>query len=211
MMTWLAPASAARSGPTPTTLWNSRAAAYLVKRHEAWGIQLNWYTVNGSLPPPDTQPPPAPGIKHLVVYNCTGNPDFPTIDPVRPLSLWVRDATTGGAFTGATHAVNNWSGNSCGPSAFSGQPFTYDPRATGHLYVIQAVDYTLPGCTDDPLNGGSNNCLPSTITILGDTAGLQWQTTVTPGLRPTRSRVKRVRACTPRRGSAPRSPGRRST
>ena len=131
------------------------------------------------MPPPDQQPPPAPGIKHLVVYNCAGSPSFPDIDPIRPLSFWVRDATTGGAFTGGTHIVNNWLGQNCGSSGFSGQPFTYNPPITGHVYVIQAVDYTLPGCTDDPLNGGSNNCLPSTVAIVGDTNGLEWQTTVT--------------------------------
>jgi hypothetical protein len=136
----------------PVALWNSSAEAYLVYRHQVWGPDLDWYQVGGSI---RTPPPPAEplGIRVVKLFNCVGSPSFPSIDPPRPLSIWWRDVTAGAPFSGATKVQSNWSGVTCGTRVYNGEPFTFiapNPAHTNHLFVFKAIDYTRPGCSDDP-------------------------------------------------------------
>jgi hypothetical protein len=108
------------------------------------------------------------GVRSLTIFNCKGSPST----RLPALTIWSRDVTVGGPFTGDTNLSNQWGTFNC-PAV--GQPFVFNPGVNGHAYEVVAVDFTLPGCTDDPT---ISSCRAADIGIIANTAGPDASTTV---------------------------------
>jgi hypothetical protein len=121
-------------------LWNSAANDYLVYGDETFGVNLNWY--QKTLPQQNPPPPPPHGIKTYVVFNC--------VSEDRPLEMWVADLSAGGDYVDEGRLDPQWAGTDC---PYTGQPFAFTPPVAGHRYVVEAVDYLAPGCSNDPHGG----------------------------------------------------------
>jgi hypothetical protein len=136
-------------------LWNNTTHDYLVLSHQTWGVDLNWY--QKTLPPPPPPPPPPPhGVKTFVAYNC--------VTEQRPLEMWVADLSSGTGYVDKGTLDSQYAGGGC-PG--TGQPFTFTP-ASGHQYLVRSVDYTAPGCSNDP---SIADCWRSQTTFIGDAGG----------------------------------------
>jgi hypothetical protein len=137
-------------------LWNSSAHDYLVFGDQTWGVNLNWY--QKTLPQSTTPPPPPPGVKTLIAYNC--------ISEERPLEMWVEDFTAGTGFVDMGQLQTAWDDDGdCAPT--SGNVWTFTPTP-GHTYLVRSVDFSAPGCSNDPTNG---DCWRSDTTFTGDANG----------------------------------------
>jgi hypothetical protein len=126
------------TGATPFALWNSAADDYLVFGTQTFGVDLNW---DKKLPSgTTTTPPPPAGVRAFQAYNC--------ITEQRPLAMWVLDVTAGTGWVEQGSLSSQLGGSGCGPN--TGQtPWTFTPPAR-HTYMVEAVDYLAPGCSDDP-------------------------------------------------------------
>ncbi len=139
-------------------LWNDRAHAYLVNGHQTFGIDLNWYTVNGSVDPPTPPPMPQRGVKTYRVHNCDWQG--------HSMHVWIRDATAGGGWVdkGSLAASSPGSCRAAGTDSITFMP------ANGHWYSVVATDNQRAGCpSHDPINLA---CKAMETGFLGDTSGL---------------------------------------
>jgi hypothetical protein len=136
-------------------LWNSAANDYLVLSGQTWGVDLDWY--QKTLPHQQPPPPPPHGVKTVVAYNC--------ISEMRPVEMWVDDATSGTWLDKGTLA-SQYTGAGCGPGTGT-TPWTFTPTS-GHVYVVRAIDYSAPGCSNDPLGGCERLTTPA---FVGDPGG----------------------------------------
>jgi hypothetical protein len=136
-------------------LWNSSAHDFLVAGHQTFGVNVNWYKKTLPPPPPPPTPPPA-GVKEFVAYNC--------ISEDRALEMWVADLSAGTGYADDGRLDAQWSNGDC-PA--TGQAWIFFP-APGHEYLVVAVDYLAPGCSNDPTAG---QCERSETTFTGDANG----------------------------------------
>ncbi len=79
--------------------------------------------------------------------------------------MWVQDLSAGTAFIDMGRLDHQWEGSGC-PHA--GQPWTFTPPTSGHQYMVRAVDFQAPGCSNDPIDGG---CWRSQTTFVADSNG----------------------------------------
>jgi hypothetical protein len=135
-------------------LWNSKAKAFLVPGSRTWGVQLVWKGGEAT-PPPGTGNPV--GVKTFAVFNCSTER--------RPMAMWIKDVNSNAGWveSGTLQQQYNSSGSCPGNSA----PWTTTLTA-GHSYQIEAVDYTAPGCSNDPQAG---QCIRSYTVIKGGPSG----------------------------------------
>jgi hypothetical protein len=135
-------------------LWNSAAHDYLVEAHRSVGASLRWY--QETLPPPPAPlPRPPVGVKTVQATNC--------VDEQRPLEMWVDDLTARTATDSGT-LDSQYADGGC-PA--TGQPWMFTPTS-GHQYVVYSVDYSAPGCSNDPTIA---DCWRSQTTFTGDAGG----------------------------------------
>ncbi|HXW80835.1 MAG TPA: hypothetical protein VEJ84_15140 [Acidimicrobiales bacterium] len=122
-------------------LWNSEANDYMVYGNQTWGVNLNWY--KKTLPPGGGGGGTQTGVSLFVAYNCISDED--------PVEMWVRDLTAGSGFVDEGELDTAWTDDgSCGPIA--GDVWTFAPTS-GHAYEVRAVDFSAPGCSNDPTDG----------------------------------------------------------
>jgi len=144
-------------------LWNSATDDYLIASHQTWGVNLDWY--QKTLPPPPPPPPPPPrGVKTFIANNC--------IIEQRPLEIWVADLTAGTGYMDTARLDSQYAAG--GGCPFVGAPWTFTPKP-GHQYLVRSVDYTAPGCTNDPMIG---SCWRSQTTFTGDANGVVTSLTI---------------------------------
>ncbi len=142
-------------------LWNSAANDYLVRGDQVWGIALNWY--EKTLPAQTAVAPPPKGVKTFVVYNC----DLEDL----PVEMWVLDETAATPFSDQGVLEPQW-GDSC-PS--TGQPWIFYPTP-GHSYLVEAIDFSEPGCDNDPY--AESSCVKMSMPFVGDANGLVTSATI---------------------------------
>jgi hypothetical protein len=148
------PGSAITDG-SPFALWNSAANDYLVLSGQTWGVDLNWY--QKTLPQQQNPPPPPQGMKIFQAYNC--------VDELRPVEMWVDDVSAGNVWVDRGTVASQYTGAGCGPGTGT-TPWTFTP-APGHTYIVESIDYSAPGCSNDPLGG----CWRSQTSFVGDANG----------------------------------------
>jgi hypothetical protein len=138
-----------------SALWNSVAKAFLVPGSRTWGVQLVW----GGETTPTTQPTPPPaGVKTFYVFNCSVEQ--------RPMGMWVRDLTSNGAWTESGTIQQQYDSSGSCPGS---NPPWQTTLESGHSYEIRAIDFQMPGCTNDPQMQGS--CIKSDTFIQGGPSG----------------------------------------
>jgi len=147
-------------------LWNSAANDYLVLSGQTWGVDLNWY--QKTLPQQQPPPPPPHGVKTFQSYNC--------IPEMRPVEMWVEDATSGQTWVDMGTLGSQYTDAGCGPGTGT-TPWSFTPTS-GHVYVVKAVDYSAPGCSNDPIISGCARM--TTQPFVGDAGG--FVLTESPGL-----------------------------
>jgi hypothetical protein len=104
------------------------------------------------------------GVKQLNVFNCHGDR--------RPVHMWSVNLSTGGAWVDRGRLEQQWSGSSC-PT--TGKPFVFTPTS-GQIHLVVAVDFSAPGCTNNPTLGA---CRRSQISLEGNVNGSVISSTVT--------------------------------
>jgi hypothetical protein len=138
-------------------LYNAKEKDFLVKAERSWGVRLKWYentlpTDSGGGGGTSTS-----GVSKLTVYNC--------ISERRPLEMWVADVTAGTGWVDSGRLEQQY--NSFGSCPTTGSPWTFTP-ISGHQYIVEAIDFSAPGCSNDPRIG---SCARQTTTFVGNAAG----------------------------------------
>ncbi|WP_422754196.1 hypothetical protein [Micromonospora sp. WMMD708] len=140
-------------------LFNRSRNDYVVYGSRPWGVNLIW-SGDAMVTPPDSG---VTGVRTLLTYNCHNDR--------RPLRIWINDMDAGGVWTDLGLLGSQWSGSSCPV----GSPFNYSPTVANHRIQVVAVDYSAPGCANDPLIG---SCRRSMVGIISNPAGGVAQITV---------------------------------
>ena len=123
--------------------------------HEDLGCEPHLVREDHAAAPPP--PPPPSGVRLFVATNC--------ISEERPLEMWVEDVTAGTGWADMGQLQDAWvPGDGCMPT--TDQTWTFVPTP-GHTYLFKAVDFSAPGCSNDPLV----SCWDSERTFAGDTNG----------------------------------------
>jgi hypothetical protein len=146
-------------------LWNSSAQAYLIRQGQAFGVDLGWDKPGGGGGGGGGGNPPPTAYSTYKVINCTGA-------EADTLEFWVRDLTTGSAWTDLGSQAPNWtSDGSCGTDLFDGSPFSFTVPTSGHYYEIAGVDTSPNFCPIDPEPDPNvaSNCVRYDGTFLGST------------------------------------------
>lgn len=144
-------------------LWDSAAHDYLVYGHQTFGVSVNWYQKTKTQTP-QTLPPPR-GVKLFITYNCTTEQ--------RPLEMWVEDFTARTPFVDMGQLAPLWTEeDGCQPD--TDQLWTFTPTP-GHTYLLRSVDFSAPGCSNDPTEG---QCWRSDTTLTGDANGVVVRTPI---------------------------------
>jgi hypothetical protein len=132
-------------------LWNTKDKAFVVPGSRTWGVQMVW---RGGAPTVPSATTPQ-GAKSVRVSNCS-------VDR-RSMGMWVLDynGTSGWVDSGKIEQQYD-SGGSCP----AGNPPWRTTLIPGHRYLIEAIDYTAPGCINDP-EETQGSCAKSSTWITG--------------------------------------------
>jgi hypothetical protein len=125
------------SGAGGQALFNSSRNDYVVYGSRPWGVNLIWLG-DAMVTPPGSG---VTGVKTLLVYNCH--------NAGRPLRVWINDMDAGGVWTDLGQLNAQWSGSSCPV----GTPLNYSPSVANHRIQVVAVDFSAPGCSNNPTIG----------------------------------------------------------
>jgi hypothetical protein len=96
------------------------------------------------------------GVRQLNVFNCHSNQ--------RAVQMWTLNLSSGGTWVDRGRLNQQWSNGGC-PA--TGQPFVFTPTS-GQLFLVVAVDFSRPGCINDPTLGA---CRRTEITLEGNANG----------------------------------------
>jgi hypothetical protein len=131
-------------------LYNLTRGDWLVHGSRFYGVDLMWLSDKGT----PTQPL---SYRSVSVYNCKNSG--------RAVWMWTLDHQTQ-TWTDRGRLASSWNGTSC---VYTGQPFTFTASGSRRGITLAAVDYTVPGCPNNP-----QYCLVDDYDFISDVSGIAY-------------------------------------